>query len=274
MLSPATTPTGAPQIAALMTRHPIAIGPNESVEVAATLMRSCRVRHLPVLEDGTLVGILSVRDVLAAEGTPRVGAVMSQAPVETIAPDASVTEGVERLLSRHISCLPVLSEGRIAGIFTATDALAFAVAQLEDDGSAARRPLTVAQLMTSRPLELVAPQATLASAWRIMNATRVRHLPVVRDETVVGILSDRDVLAVGRDWLRGDDDAGPDGTPALLVADAMSVRVSTIAADRPLLEAGRTLLRRRVGALPVLRGGRLLGILTVSDFLYWILGRV
>jgi CBS domain-containing protein len=60
----------------------------------------------------------------------------------------------------------------------------------------------------------------------------------------------------------------------MLVADAMSLRVSTIDAERPATEAASTLLRRRIGALPVLRGGALRGIITVSDFLYWILGRV
>ena len=59
----------------------------------------------------------------------------------------------------------------------------------------------------------------------------------------------------------------------MIVADAMSRHVSTIDAESPALEAARTLLRRRFGALPVLRSNELRGMLTVSDFLYWILAR-
>ena len=124
--------------------------------------------------------------------------------------------------------------------------------------------------MTARPLILVEPAATLASAWHTMRSSGVRHLPVVREDAVIGLLSDRDVLAAGRAWL--DDTAAP-GRRVMLVADAMSTRLSTISADRPATEAAQTLLRRRVGALPVMRGRELRGMLTVSDFLYWILAR-
>ena len=99
---------------------------------------------------------------------------------------------------------------------------------------------------------------------------KVRHLPVMRGEEIVGILSDRDVLAAGRQWLGNDSELG---RRVMVVADAMSTRVSTITVDRPATEAAKTLLRRRVGALPVLRGRELRGMLAVSDFMYWILAR-
>jgi acetoin utilization protein AcuB len=104
----------------------------------------------------------------------------------------------------------------------------------------------------------------------MMREAHVRHLPVMQDEQIVGVLSDRDVLAAGREWM-GDDDAL--GRRVLVVADAMSTRLSTISADAPAVEGAQTLLRRRVGALPVLRGRELRGMLTVSDFLYFILAR-
>ncbi|MCU1280577.1 MAG: hypothetical protein JWM53_4123, partial [bacterium] len=68
-------------------------------------------------------------------------------------------------------------------------------------------------------------------------------------------------------------DSGDEREHVLVVADAMSKRVSVIAAERPATEAAATLLRRRVGALPVQRGRELRGIITVADFMYWILAR-
>ncbi|MGZ3438967.1 MAG: CBS domain-containing protein, partial [Polyangia bacterium] len=126
------------------------------------------------------------------------------------------------------------------------------------------------QLMTPRPLVVTDPTETLLSAWARMRSAHVRHLPVMQESKIVGLLSDRDLLAAGRDWL--DDSAAP-GARVMLVADAMSSRVSTMGADGPALDGARTLLRRRIGALPVLRGHELRGMLTVSDFLYWILAR-
>ncbi|HEX8951382.1 MAG TPA: CBS domain-containing protein, partial [Polyangia bacterium] len=168
----------------------------------------------------------------------------------------------------HHSCLPVLDGTRLCGIFTATDALRFASAALEDDDRVRRHAPEVAQLMTPRPLVVAKQTTTLVSAWQMMRANHVRHLPVLADGNVVGILSDRDVLAAGREALREQT-----LQPPMVVADAMSTRLSTIEADRPATEAAAILLRRRVGALAVMRKSELRGIITVSDFMYWILAR-
>jgi CBS domain-containing protein len=95
---------------------------------------------------------------------------------------------------------------------------------------------------------------------------------VLRGDEIVAMLGDRDVLQASGGWF---DELASGATPSSLrVADAASTRLSTIGAERPATEAARTLLRRRTGALPVLRGPRLVGLLTVSDFLYWIRSRV
>lgn len=250
-----------------MTPRPITIKPFETIAAAATIMRTCRVRHLPVVVGRRAVGVLSARDVIAADDRALVSDAMST-PLQAVAPSALVTAACEKMLAHHRSCLPVLDGDALVGIFTATDALRFANVVLEADARDNRDKPQVAALMTPRPLVIVDPHTTLASAWQTMGANKVRHLPVVAGERIVGILSDRDVLAAGRDWLRHGGDA-----PAMLVADAMSARVSTICADRPATEAAARLLHRRFSALPVVRGSELRGILTVSDFMYWILGR-
>jgi len=256
-----------PVVEVLMTPRPITVKPFESVGAAATIMRTCRVRHLPVVVGPRPVGLLSARDAIAADEHALVGDVMT-APSQTVPSTALVTRACKQMLGHHYSCLPVVDGDALVGIFTATDALRFANVALEADARETGRKATVAQLMTGRPLVTIAPEATLASAWQTMRASGVRHLPVVVRDQIVGMLSDRDVLAAGPDWLRDDTDA-----PAMLVADAMSPRVSTIHAEHAASEAAARLLHRRFGALPVVRGQELRGILTVSDFMYWILAR-
>jgi CBS domain-containing protein len=261
-------------VADLMSRHPITVAPQESVEVASGLVRTCRIRHLPVQAGPELVGVVSVRDLLAAEPRVTVQEVMS-APAQTSAPETSIDKAAERLLGKRISCLPVVERGRLVGIFTATDALRFTVAALDEEAARIGPVPSVEHVMTGRPLTTVGPTATLGAAWRTMRAAKLRHLPVIdRGENVVGILSDRDILASGRAFLDEAELAGDgDDARAILVADAMSPRVVTIDADRPAVDAARVLLRRRIGAVPVARRGALVGIVTVSDFLYWIVAR-
>jgi CBS domain-containing membrane protein len=268
-MHPQVAPSFDPRVDVLMTPRPIPIAPGQPVEAAAALMSTCHVRHLPVVVDAALTGILSLRDVIAAPDGARVSEIMA-APAQTIDPWQPLTVACERMLTGRFSCLPVLDGGALTGIFTATDALRFAASLLEEDGRTLRRAPPAGQLMTPRPLVVVEPETTLASAWRMMRDAGVRHLPVMRDDAIVGVLSDRDVLAAGRDWMR---EAAEHDEHVLLVADAMSVRLSTISADAPASDAAQILLRRRVGALPVLRGRELRGMLTVSDFLYFILAR-
>lgn len=256
-----------PDVGVLMTPRPITVSSEQPIEAAASLMNSCRVRHLPVV-DIALAGILSLRDVAGAPDRALVAAAMTR-KVEVVSPATPLSAACERMLVQRFSCLPVVENGRLVGIFTATDALGFAITALEGDKREDGGP-TAAQLMTARPLVLADPTETLHSAWARMRSARVRHLPVMRGNTIAGILSDRDLLAAGRQWL---GNAAAAGRRVMLVADAMSTRVSTIDGDSRALEGARTLLRRRIGALPVLHGGELRGMLTVTDFLYWIVAQ-
>jgi acetoin utilization protein AcuB len=94
-------------------------------------MRDHRFRHLPVVVDGRLIGILSERDlrpVLLSPGLApaAVREVMSENPT-TVTPDASVEDAASLLVVKKIGCLPVLEGERLVGIVTETDLLAVLV---------------------------------------------------------------------------------------------------------------------------------------------------
>lgn len=111
--------------------------------------------------------------------------------------------------------------------------------------------------------------ATLAQARTLMEEKRIRQLPVVQaDGTLVGILSKRDLFAASMSSMSEDYEEHKKLIESRLrVADAMTKDVSTIEADDTLINAALKLQELRVGALPVVEGGKLVGIISSSDFL-------
>ncbi len=105
----------------------VTVEPRETARHAYRLMRDHRFRHLPVVEDGQLVGILSDRDLRPVLLSPtlaraRVGELMSE-DLTTVGPDALVEEAASLLVVKKIGCLPVVADGRLVGIVTETDLL-------------------------------------------------------------------------------------------------------------------------------------------------------
>ena len=102
----------------------------------------------------------------------------------------------------------------------------------------------------------------------IMRLGRIRHLPVLDgDGEVVGILSQRDLFrgSLARALGYGEH-AQKKVLDSLVVKEVMTTDVVTTSPDVPLAEAARTMLARKIGCLPVLDGGKLVGIVTEADF--------
>ncbi len=104
---------------------------DQSLEATYRFMQTEKVRHLPVLQDGQLVGVITDRDLRYAtsrlherpfEPGDRVGNVMSTPPI-TIGPLEPVEEAARLMRQHAIGCLPVLDAGNLAGIVTGTDLL-------------------------------------------------------------------------------------------------------------------------------------------------------
>ncbi len=136
------------------------------------------------------------------------------------------------------------------------------------------KELKVRDVMTADPTTLKRnDKLTLADD--IMRLGRVRHLPVLDDDdqTLAGIVTQRDLF---RDALAQALGYGRHAQRKLLdsldVKDVMATDVVTIRPDASLVEAARVLTERKIGCLPVVENGRLVGILTEGDFVALIAG--
>ncbi len=105
-----------------------------------------------------------------------------------LAPSASVREAAQLMSENHIGAMLVMDEGRLAGIFTERDVLNRVVAVGRDPDST---PLS--EVMT-RDLVTLGPQAAATLALHVMSEVGLRHLPVVENDKVYGMISLRDFV--------------------------------------------------------------------------------
>ncbi len=116
-------------IAAFMTRSPRCIGKDQPLASAQALMRTARLRHLPVLEGGKLVGILSQRDVYFLETIagvdPTTDSVEDAMSADTyqVAPSARLLDVVQTMARKKLGSAVVVDGGKVVGVFTTTDAM-------------------------------------------------------------------------------------------------------------------------------------------------------
>src|SRR5262245_59387263 len=102
----------------------------------------------------------------------------------------------------------------------------------------------------------------------LMNLIRVRHMPVVKGERLVGIFSQRDLFrAAVSSVLNFRRSAQREWLEKIPVAEVMTREVVTAAPDWSILQAIEVMLQRRIGCLPVVDGNRLVGLLSETDCL-------
>ena len=115
--------------------------------------------------------------------------------------------------------------------------------------------MPVRQIMTRRVVT-VRPETTLAEARRLLDEHRIRHLPVLLDGRLAGIVSDRDLRSA----------AGANRRQTA-VDEIMTPTPFIVGPDTRVEEAARLMLDRRIGGLPVVEASELIGIVTSDDLL-------
>lgn len=130
--------------------------------------------------------------------------------------------------------------------------------------------ITVNELMTVEP-DTVTPDTSLREVLSMMNGVGCRQLPVLEKRELVGIITDRDVrLAVNAPALDPDRMQRIDLMDEMQVRDYMTTDPITATPDMPARRAAELLGLYKVGALPVVDGTALVGIISVTDFLAYI----
>lgn len=119
----------------------------------------------------------------------------------------------------------------------------------------------------------ITPATPRAEIERRMSERGIHHLPVLEDGAIVGMISYGDVRRARASDVSRLSVYEPLSESSEAAARAMMSRaVINIAATAPLSRAAWLMLKHKIGGLPVLRGGRLIGIITSSDILRQVAG--
>jgi CBS domain-containing protein len=124
----------------IMMGSPVTLSPDDSLDLVNDIISLGRIRHIPVLDDGRLVGLISERDLMggavpaifglkqksksALLKTYRIKDFMKK-KVVTVKPDTPIKEAAHLMAQKKIGCVPVVSDGALVGLVTTTDILRY-----------------------------------------------------------------------------------------------------------------------------------------------------
>lgn len=264
-------------VANLMSRCPVAVDPCDSLDLVESAIDGTRTRHLLVVEDDQLIGVIASRDLAPAmppdlHGRARerwlvevsAGDIMRGPPVQVDSSEPAA-HAAALLDENATSCLAVVDGRWPVGLVTISDFVRHAIELLAEEEDRAGTYPEVARFMTTSPVVIARPADAVAIADILMRRARIHHLPVLDGDDLVGILSDLDVLAALPSSL-----GAPQGHHEVSVRDVMTPEPVTVSADEEAALAAAMLLANRIGSLPVVAGDRLIGIVTERDFLSYI----
>jgi CBS domain-containing protein len=180
--------------------------------------------------------------------------------VISIKTSAKVSEALKLMKEKNLGGLPVVNEeNQVKAIITERD-----IASLFADRISGTN---VAQLMTEKVVTAL-PRTTIFEAEKTMTTQGFRRLPIVSEGKVIGIITAMDIIRFFGSgevfkYLHSGTIIQVLNTPALEIA---TKQVATIALEEDAGQAAKMMREKHIGALPVVKSGKLVGIITERDF--------
>lgn len=254
----------------------ITVTPDTRLTEARRLMDENKIRALPVIQEGVLVGIVTRRGLLRLDLSQldlqawqkttflseiRVKEVMSAKPI-TASPSSRIPKVARVMLENKITAVPVVSDERLVGILTNSDMMRFIISEC----TSSKQKASVENVMTDEVVT-IQEDTSLLEAHRLMGTMRIRSLPVFQDDQLVGLVTRTNLMS--SDLPRVAARNNQELSFMVLtqpVEKIMSRDLITIRSDASITDAARLMLDYKIHCLPVLNAdNKLVGILTESD---------
>ncbi len=125
----------------------------------------------------------------------------------------------------------------------------------------------------SKDLKTVHKKQNLADVNTLMDTFKIRHVPVLDGDSVIGIISRTDLMHVKYGAMKGQEKLQEALLEQMPVEDAMTITPTTISSTLPIQDAGKILHEKDFSALPVVDHGKLVGMLTSTDLIGYLLSQ-
>lgn len=190
-----------------------------------------------------------------------VGELMTTKPL-TLLPESLIPKAARIMLENKITALPVTENGALVGILTNSDLLRFILVGCAD----LKKNIQVKNYMTDEVVT-IGKDTSLLEAHRLMGTKRIRSLPVMDGDQLIGLVTRTDLMS--SDPSRLASRKSQEISIKILtqpVEKLMTKAVITISPDAPLTDAARLMVENKFHCLPVLDNEKkLVGIITESD---------
>jgi CBS domain-containing protein len=269
------------EILAIAKSAVVMVAPTTPIGDAIQIMAKEGFRRLPIANPGTkrLEGIVTATDIIDYLGggekfeiiqerlngnffkalNEPTRLIMTQ-KVVSVPTSAKISEAIERMKQSNLGGLPVVDDkNSVRAIVTERD-----IANLIPERTSGMK---VAQMMSERVVTALST-TTIFEAEKTMLTQGFRRLPIISEGKVIGIITSMDLIrffGTGKvfKYLRSGTIMQVLNTPALEIA---TKKVTTIGPDADVGDAAKIMREKRIGAVPVVRGERLIGMVTERDF--------
>src|SRR5215470_17920786 len=107
----------------IMMGNPVTLKPVDTLDLANDIISLGRIRHIPIVEEGRLVGLLSERDLIGAAASEIFG--LKQKRKSALLKTVLIKDAARLMADKRIGCVPVIENGALVGLLTTTDILRY-----------------------------------------------------------------------------------------------------------------------------------------------------
>lgn len=128
------------------------------------------------------------------------------------------------------------------------------------------------EIMMGSPVTLK-PEDTLDLANDVISLGRIRHIPIVDGSRLVGIVTERNLIGAAAAHIFGLKHKSKSALlKTVLIKEVMKKRVITVAPDTPIKDVAQLMADKKIGCLPVVSDGMVVGLVTTTDILRYVEG--
>ncbi len=249
----------------VMTKDVIFVDKDVDLKYVLKLMKKHNITKIPVLDDKKVIGVVTDTAIAVKLGAIRSRGVpvsrlhassVMEKEIETVSPDEDVATILATVGEPGPTMLHVVENDTLVGVVTKADLL-----PLVDSSQ------SVEEIM-QRNVHSVSPEDRVIHARRKMIDENVARLPVINNGMLIGMISDIDIVfalaRIKRSFPLGRQ---KHQLEELLVNDAMKTPAISINYDKTVTDAAKLMMEHEIGALPVIKNDKVVGIITRTDLL-------